>query len=219
MLKLTIDSGRAGLIHREIKRRILELVYRPGEKLSEARIADELGCGRSPVRTAFSRLQSEGWIEISPQSGTFVRGLSEPEISDILEARMLLEAHLAGRAATRMTGEKIAHFRNAFSRFPKDIPRERIVQHLDLDAEFHLAIYEAGDSRVLADVLINLVDKVRWMRAVTQAPPARTNESFAEIVRVLDAVEARNEKAASAAMRLHIENATKQYRLNCSTAF
>ena len=49
------DTGRAGIVYREIKRRITELVYKPGNKISEARIAQELGCGRSPVRTALSR--------------------------------------------------------------------------------------------------------------------------------------------------------------------
>ena len=64
------DLGRAGLVYREIKRRITDLQYQPGDRLSEARLAEELGIGRSPVRTAFARLQGEGWIEISPQSGT-----------------------------------------------------------------------------------------------------------------------------------------------------
>ena len=48
--------------YREIKRRIVELEYRLGERLSETRIASELNLGRSPVRSAFARLKSEGWI-------------------------------------------------------------------------------------------------------------------------------------------------------------
>src|SRR5260370_2809944 len=88
------DMGRAGVVYREIKRRITELVYKPGDKISEARLAEELGCGRSPVRTAFSRLQSEGWTEISPSTGTFVRGLSPAATTEILQPRISLEPSL-----------------------------------------------------------------------------------------------------------------------------
>jgi hypothetical protein len=40
------DMGRAGVVYREIKRRITELVYKPGDKISEARLAEELGISR-----------------------------------------------------------------------------------------------------------------------------------------------------------------------------
>ncbi|WP_441279266.1 GntR family transcriptional regulator [Tardiphaga sp. 172_B4_N1_3] len=209
----TNADNRANLIHREIKRRITELVYKPGDKLSEVRIAEELGCGRSPVRTAFTRLQSEGWIEISPQSGTFVRGLTDVEITEILEARMLLEAHLAGRAATRMSEAKMAHFRRAFAGFGKRISAERMDDYLELDLQFHLAIYEAAGNKVLSNVLLNLVDKVRWIRTASKSSPTRVNSAFTEIRQVLDALEARNEKAASTAMRAHIENTMDFRRL------
>jgi DNA-binding GntR family transcriptional regulator len=209
----TNADNRASIIHREIKRRITELVYKPGDKLSEVRIAEELGCGRSPVRTAFTRLQSEGWIEISPQSGTFVRGLTDDEITEILEARMLLEAHLAGRAATRMSEAKMAHFRRAFAGFGKRISAERMDEYLELDLQFHLAIYEAAGNKVLSNVLLNLVDKVRWIRAASKSSPTRVNSAFTEIGQVLDALEARNGKAASTAMRAHIENTMDFRRL------
>jgi DNA-binding GntR family transcriptional regulator len=207
------ENNRANLIHREIKRRITELVYKPGDKLSEVRIAEELGCGRSPVRTAFARLQSEGWIEISPQSGTFVRGLTDVEVTEILEARMLLEAHLAGRAATRISDAKMAHFRRAFAGFGKRIYAERMDDYLELDLQFHLAIYEAAENKLLSNVLLNLVDKVRWIRIASKNSPTRVNSAFTEIGQVLDALEARDEKAASIAMRAHIENTMDFRRL------
>jgi DNA-binding GntR family transcriptional regulator len=209
--RLSQQNGPADVVHREIKRRITELVYQPGDKISEVRIAEELGCGRSPVRTAFSRLQSEGWIKISPQSGTFVRGLSAEEINEIFEARLLLESYLAGRAARTMSEQEMAKFRRAFAAFGKRVSAERVDEYLELDLQFHLAIYKAAANSVLADVLLNLIDKVRWIRRASSGSPMRLKEAFAEIHAVLDALEARDEKAASAAMRTHIEN-TLEFR-------
>ena len=62
--------------YEQIKGNILDLRYKPGDKLSEARLADELQLGRSPIRAALARLEGEGWIRVLPQSGTFVRELS-----------------------------------------------------------------------------------------------------------------------------------------------
>ncbi|MGL4262910.1 MAG: GntR family transcriptional regulator, partial [Afipia sp.] len=147
------DLGRAAIAYREIKRRITELVYKPGDKLSEVRIASELGFGRSPVRTAFSRLQSEGWIEISPQSGTFVRGLSDDEITEILETRMVLESHLAGLAAKKITQTELIQLRAAFSAFGKRVSSDRLDAYLELDLQFHLAVYKAAGNQLIAGIL------------------------------------------------------------------
>jgi DNA-binding GntR family transcriptional regulator len=205
------DMGCAGIVYREIKRRITELVYEPGDKISEARIAKELGCGRSPVRTAFFRLQSEGWTEISPSSGTFVRGLPPDEITEILEARILLESYLAGRAAKMMSETELIRLRNAFSAFGERVAADRTDEYLELDLQFHLSIYKAAANKVLSDVLLNLIDKVRWIRRASAGYPSRIRGAFSEIHAVLAALEARDEEAASAAMRIHIEN-TLEFR-------
>jgi DNA-binding GntR family transcriptional regulator len=182
--------------------------------LSEAGIATELGYGRSPVRTAFSRLQSEGWIEISPQSGTFVRGLSDTEITEILEARLVLESYLAGRAAIMISDAELIRLRDAFSSFGERVSTGRLDDYLELDLRFHLAIYKAAGNQLIAGILVNLIDKVRWIRRGSAAHPLRINEAFVEIHAVLDALEARDAEAATAAMRTHIENTLEFRRIN-----
>lgn len=200
------DLGRAGIVYRELKRRITELHYKPGEKLSEIRIANELGFGRSPIRTALSRLQSEGWIEVSPQSGTFIRGLSDDEIREILEARLVLEPHLAGLAAKRATDAELGKMREAFTAFGDRVPRDRLDEYLDLDLHFHMAVYSAARNKLITDFLINLIDKVRWIRRGSADSNSRIQGAYKEIRSVLDAMESRDTRAASAAMRTHIAN-------------
>ena len=82
-MRIPDSSAAATLAYEEIKRRIIDLEYPPGTKLSEAPLAEELGFGRSPIRTAFARLQGEGWVTISPQSGTYVRRPTEAEIAGV----------------------------------------------------------------------------------------------------------------------------------------
>jgi DNA-binding GntR family transcriptional regulator len=210
------ELSRAGVVYRELKRRITELFYKPGDKLSEVGIATELGFGRSPVRTAFSRLQNEGWIEISPQSGTFVRGLSDTEITEILEARSVLEPYLAGRAAKMIRDTELARLRDAFSAFGERVSTDRLDDYLEFDLQFHLAVYKAAGNQLIAGILVNLIDKIRWIRRASAAYPIRINDAFDEIHSVLDALEARDGEAAAGAMRTHIEN-TLEFRRNSQT--
>jgi DNA-binding GntR family transcriptional regulator len=88
--------------------------------------------------------------------------------------------------------------------------------YLELDLQFHLAIYKAAGNQLIAGILGNLIDKVRWIRRGSAAYPLRINDAFAEIHAVLDALEARDAEAASAAMRTHIEN-TLEFRRNNPT--
>jgi len=207
------ELTRADVVYREIKRRITELQYAPGDKLSEARIAIELGVGRSPVRTAFSRLQGEGWIEVSPQSGSFVKGLNATEIAEILETRLVLESHLAGLAAERISDAELQRLRAAFAAFGDRVTSDRLEDYLDLDLMFHLTIYQAAGNALISRILINLIDKVRWIRRAGGESSTRFQAALIEIHDVLKALEARDAKAAATAMHIHIENAMKFRRL------
>ncbi len=89
--------------YRKIKEGVLTLRYRPGQKLSEAKLAAELGVGRSPVRSALARLERDGWVRVLPQQGTFVRKFSAADVAAMSELRLLLEGHAAQVAAQKVT--------------------------------------------------------------------------------------------------------------------
>ena len=205
-----LRAASAGLAYEEIKRRIVECAYPPGTKLSEARLADEMGFGRSPIRTAFSRLQAEGWTEVNPQSGTYVRTPSESEIHDIFETRLLLETHVTRMAARNIDPAKLAKLRAAFRRLA---PRgkaagEGVLEDFNrLDSLFHSTVYHAAGNALIESILENLLDKARWLKNAFPSPPKRWQLAFAEIERVLESLEARDADKAARLMREHIGNA------------
>ena len=210
-------AGAAGAAYREIKRRIIEATYAPGEKLSEARLSAEFGLGRSPIRTALARLQSDGWIEVSPQSGTYVRGLSGKEIDDVLEIRLVLETYVAGLAASRIADAELGRLRHAFDAFGAVVTPERMEEYLELDLQVHLAIYRAAGNALITHNLLNLIDKVRWIRRASTAWPLRIQAAYKEITSVLSALERRDPASASDAMRLHMKGII-EFRQNVSEA-
>jgi DNA-binding GntR family transcriptional regulator len=203
------EAGAAGAAYREIKRRIINASYAPGQKLSEARLSVELGVGRSPIRTALARLQGERWIAVSPQSGTYVRGLSGKEIDDVLEFRLVLETHVAGLAAKRIGDAALRKLRRAFDAFGPTVASNRVDEYLELDLDVHVAIYHAAGNELITQNLLDLIDKVRWIRRGSMAWPLRIREAYQEVERVLQGLERRDSAAARNAMRAHIENIIK----------
>lgn len=206
---LVAEAGRASATYQSIKQRIMNRSYAPGEKLSEARLAAELGVGRSPVRSALARLQSEGWIAVSPQSGTYVKGLNEDEMAEIFELRLLLEPAAAALAAQRMPATTLKGLVQAFSAFGTQIESRSIDEYFSLDLQLHRLIHEAAGNRLISSILLNLLDKVVWIQRGSSEAPGRRSEAFQEISNLLDALVQRNPQRAADIMREHIVRTAK----------
>jgi DNA-binding GntR family transcriptional regulator len=211
MKRIPDSSALAARIYSDIKQRIIELRYQPGEKLSEARLAEELGCGRSPIRTAFAQLKNDGWVDVTPQSGTYVKALSEQEIHDIFEYRVLLETHVVRQAVARISDDTLRKLRSAFRRLAPSgeeaFDQDVFEDFNELDSTLHSTIYRAAGNTLITDSLLNLLEKLRWLKNMSPSPPARMKEWFEELASVLDAFEARDPELAAQRMRQHIGNA------------
>src|SRR5258706_1261440 len=85
----------------ELRQAILSGRLKPGERLVEGRLADELGVSRNPVREAIRALASEGLIEVTAGRGACVAKISDQEARETIEVRALLEGQNARLAARR----------------------------------------------------------------------------------------------------------------------
>jgi DNA-binding GntR family transcriptional regulator len=197
--------------YEKIKRGILDLRYRPGEKLSETRLAEDLNLGRSPIRTALARLGGEGWIKVLPQSGTFVRELSPQEVAEVAELRLLLEAHAAHRAAERIGPDDLNLLRAEFEALKAKGVDGHFEEFLRLDDHFHTTLHRVAGNRRVAEILQNLRDQIHWIRVVNAILPGRVAESLKEMDRVLVALERRDGEEAAKAMRQHIGNVANSF--------
>ncbi|MEJ8838068.1 GntR family transcriptional regulator [Ramlibacter sp. AN1133] len=197
--------------YRKIKEGILEVRYEPGQKLSEAKLAADLGVGRSPVRGALARLERDGWVRVLPQQGTFVRKFSAADVAAMSELRLLLEGHAASVAAQKVTVDELAQVRSRFEALKGKGAENNFDEFLALDDMFHGLVYRVAGNPLITEILNNLRDQIRWVRAFNAAKPGRVDASFAEMERVLSAMERRDGEAAAQAMRLHIGNIAGSY--------
>lgn len=95
----------------EIREMIRRGDLRPGERLLEDRLAEQLGVSRNPVREAIRALENTGLVEVIPRRGAHVATLDPERAVKLLELRSVLEAFAAQLAAQRRTAEQLEEIR------------------------------------------------------------------------------------------------------------
>jgi DNA-binding GntR family transcriptional regulator len=121
----------------ELKRLILSGTLAPGTFLAERQLAAQLGMSKTPVRSALERLESEGFLSISPQQGAIIRDLSVHEIADQYEIRSALEGFMVRSLAGRLTPEQIASVRANLDAQRANLAVGDVERGVALDEEFH----------------------------------------------------------------------------------
>jgi DNA-binding GntR family transcriptional regulator len=116
----TIDSVSAGTAEEEAYRHVLKGIrtgrFRPGTRLIPEDLASEIGMSRMPVREAFRRLSTEGFVLIRPNRGCVVAGLTTDEIYEVFEIRSVLEGLAVRLATPRLDAEAFSELDRLLAR-------------------------------------------------------------------------------------------------------
>lgn len=198
--ELTLDKLRGAIV---------QGYFKPGARLVERTLCDELGVSRTVVREVLRHLETEGLVEIVARQGPIVARLDPSQVGEIYELRSLLEAHAAQACAERATPELIARLRairreieGAFAE--GDVPR--VLEHTEA---FYDAMFNGAGKVVSLSVVKSLNARINRLRAMTIATPGRSEESNREMNALLDAIERGDGETAAAASRAHIKRTSE----------
>lgn len=198
-------------IHEILRRDIVALRLRPGERLSENELAARFGTSRGPVREALIRLVEDGLIEVLPQRGSFVSRIALSAMERARFVREALEVAIVRRAAERgippatralaedLLGEQ-AECRDDPERFTES------------DDRFHRAFAEGtGLASVWAIIEREKAqfDRIRYLSLPAVTP---VDVLIGQHRAILAAVLARDPAAAEEAMRGHMAEVLKVAR-------
>lgn len=177
----------------------------PGERLTEALAIERTGASRTPVREGLRRLEAEGLVISQRSRGTYVTyRLSAEEASLIYDVRLALEPYLTRLAAERAAPAELAAIEAVLARFSEALDDEPSVAG-QLDADFHLSIYEASASQLMS-VLRGYWSRLQLelSRRVysTEVPRRFLREHEA----IFDALKAGDGPVAAERMRKHVEH-------------
>ena len=132
--------------------RIVSLEMPPGSVVNEARLREDLGIGRTPIREALQRLARENLVRSVPHHGTFVTDVNITDLARITEVRVVLESH-----AARLAAEKHTSADGAAARELLDLLRGEGISDqrelMQLDQKIHRLIYRAAHNPFLESTL------------------------------------------------------------------
>lgn len=182
---------------------------RPGDRLSEAAIASSLGVSRGPVREAIQRLDSEGLVARRPRRGAVIPEFSRKEVEDIIDARQLIEGHVARRASQTITSDDVLELERLIGSMRSAAEIEQWTQTALVNASFHEAVVRISDSKVLHRMWKTL-HPLTWLLAHT-VPPNKPHDAESLLIRhqqLLDALQSGDADIAEETFRQHIFNAS-----------
>lgn len=217
----TKETGRSvnltDFVYQELRTRILSGNYKEGEALTELGIAGELDVSRTPVREALRQLEQEELVELRPNRGAVVKGISLNDIRDIYEIRSLIEGLAAARVAEQATTEEMNQLEETLDLTQFYLDRKDYEKLESMDGRFHQQLYELCRSRMLRRILKDLHNYVGQSRGASLKTEGRAQASIEEHRRVLEAMRARDPEQAKARMTEHVlntrANLSKIYRI------
>ena len=141
--EVTDKFSLRGRVFHKLRDDILSGKYEDHEELKEVAIGEELGVSRTPVREAFRQLELEGLIQIIPNKGAYVTGITEKDVRDIYMIRSLLEGLCARWATEHITDEQMEEMEENVYLAKFHAQKGHLEQLADLDNRFHDIMYEA----------------------------------------------------------------------------
>ena len=206
------SSSLSEAAYSRIRSMIITLELEPGSLISESALMSTLKMGRTPIREALRSLANEKLVEVYPRRGMFVSRVDVANLSQLSETRAVLEIKAAELAATRSTAadqEITKALIKEINAIKGDLDMPTLI---GLDQRIHHHIYQCTHNEFLASALDNYYAHALriWFLALDRVE--HLADAIIEHRALLEAIASNDAKAASKAMKEHVEGFESEIR-------
>jgi DNA-binding GntR family transcriptional regulator len=196
-------------VYQLIKQNIIKFIYPPGHNMNINELKAALGVSPTPIKDALFRLAGEGLVVIYPRKGTYVKDVTDEDIHEIIQTRIILETAVVAEIAGRITDEQLQILDGFYQKgLSIKVERDNIDDYkafMESDGQFHLSFFLFSGNRRLTEIYRNLnahmqIARYRMMHQSRQKNPW-TDQEHGEI---LLALRGRNSAGAQEAVRRHL---------------
>ncbi|WP_439144205.1 GntR family transcriptional regulator [Planktotalea sp.] len=181
--------------------------FQPGDRLREVEVASQLSLSRTPVREALRKLESDGIVEHRPRLGAVIRTLSQPEVVELYEMRLVLERTAAQMAAKHASEAEIDVLRNLNAQI--EATGEDTHSAAALNQDFHRCIYLATRNRFLLESARALNNALMLLGPTTLDDEARIKTVTAQHAEIIAAIGAGDQETAGDAAAAHLQTSLR----------
>jgi DNA-binding GntR family transcriptional regulator len=192
--EIDVSPSLATRAYHAIRRALVTVEIPPGAPVQEDALARRLQMGRTPVREALKRLETEQLVVIYPRRGVFATDVRPSDLGLLTEVRAPLEGEAAFHAARRVSRRQrtgLTELRDLAARCPASATEE-----IDVDGRLHRAVAAAAHNPYLEATLAQYHAHILrvWHLYLDRLPEVTSH--LAEMVAVVDAVLAGDAEAA-----------------------
>lgn len=187
---------------------IVEFHFKPGQRLVERDVCEQLGVSRSVVREVIRHLEAEGLVHTIPHQGPIVATLDADTAAQIYELRSLLEGAAAEAAASQATAEDIARMNTALESIAEAYARNNFHGVLAATKEFYETMFLCAHKSVAWEMVQRLNGRISWLRSLTVSSNNRGTTGPVQMRKILEAIRNHDGQAAAKACRDHITTAS-----------
>ncbi len=195
-----------------IKEDILSGKLKKDHKLIEQSICDEYKVSRTPVREALLQLEMEGLVEMIPNRGAYVLGLSARDMDDMFILRKIYEVQAVRWAIQRITDEEMAQLEETFDFMEFYTMKNDVEKMLNINVNFHQTIYQASHNRMLSHLLSSYQAYIRHGRRTFDAKEEYLQTVLKEHRDIFLAFVNKDVEAGVRAMELHMDQSKARHR-------
>jgi GntR family transcriptional regulator, rspAB operon transcriptional repressor len=198
-------SALAQQVFEQLRSDILHARLRPGEALSENRLAENLAVSRTPVREAVQRLAREGLVQVLPQRGSYVALLSLRRIRDALFVREAVETEIVRRIlAAKENPAGLDALAASIERQALALGAGDLEATMRADEEFHRCLLQGAGFSGVWPVVAQARDMHQRTRAIAVPELQSGEQAVADHRAILAALRARDPALAHRAITIHL---------------
>lgn len=190
-----MTKNKKSICAEDLRNRILSQDIAPGSDLDEARLSEEYGISRTPLREVLHRLAGDGYVRLEENRGAKVASMDVSALRVFFQTAPLIYSSIARQAAENRTSAQIAELKQMQRQFVQAIQNGRAEQVALLNHAFHQQIGEmAQNPYLLAALKRMLIDHTRFsqtfFRPQTSADADRITKAIAQHDAMISAIEA-----------------------------
>jgi DNA-binding GntR family transcriptional regulator len=215
-----LGSGELSPIRQEVaplRTRIIESMRRaiergflkPGERLVEKDLCEQLGVSRTSLREALRELEAEGVITQAPARGLVVVKISRRDAENIYEIRGDIEALIIGQFIEKADAAETENVLAKCDDLIGAYNRGKFEEIVEAKRDFYAYICGVAGNAVALDLLSRLTLRTAQLRSRSVVRPERQAQSVSEVQALADAIRKKDVKTARRVAKTHVDNAAK----------
>lgn len=195
-------------LHDELVGRLRTLIVegelRPSTRIHEGDLGKALGVSRTPLREALKVLASEGLIELVPGRGAIVKKLTRKDVAEMLDVLDALETLAARLACRQASDDEIARLRAIHDEMMACYRAGNRLDYYWRNQAIHAGLAEASGNALLAALHATIHARLKRIRFIGNAEPAKWAAAVCEHEEMIAALEARDEARLADVVSRHL---------------